>query len=167
MKQKRFLTALAMVLLCMCGGVNKVYAQTYPSHSEIMERQRAEQKAKIGLDYSMPDFSTSKLSESVMGKRLAKILNYLNGHGNDFNIKSLVGCIFCEQENRLQFVNIEKIKIHPVLKTGNTITVNLRINIGKNPYGIKKPTVSLTFTDGISQSANENDLFTHICNYIR
>ena len=115
MKQKRFLTALAMVLLCMCGGVNKVYAQTYPSHSEIMERQRAEQKAKIGLDYSMPDFSTSKLSESVMGKRLARILGYLDEHSNDF----------------------------------------------------KKPTVSLTFTDGISQSANENDLFTHICNYIR
>lgn len=158
---------MAMVLLCMCGSANKVYAQTYPSHSEIMERQRAEQKAKIGLDYSMSDFDTSKLSESVIGKRLAKILNYLNEHSNDFNIKSLVGCIFCEQEKRLQFVNIEKIKIQQVVKTGNTITVNLRINIGKNPYGIKKPIAKLTFTDGISQSANENEFFAHICNYIR
>lgn len=167
MEQKKFLTALVMMLLCMCGSTNKVYAQTYPSHSEIMERQRAEQKAEIGLDYSMPDFSTSKVSESVMGKRLARILGYLDGHSNDYTIKSLLGCIYCEQETRLRYVTIEKIKIQQVVKTGNTITVNLRINIGKNSYDIKKPIVKLTFTDGISQSVNENDLFAHICNYIR
>ena len=37
--------------------------------------KRAEYRECIGLDYSMPDYSTNRVNPKVMGARLAKILD--------------------------------------------------------------------------------------------
>lgn len=39
------------------------------------EDRKAEVRKMLALDYSMPDYTTSKVNPKVMGKRLADILN--------------------------------------------------------------------------------------------
>lgn len=41
----------------------------------IDEGRKAEVRKTLALDYSMPDFITSKINAKVIGKRLADILN--------------------------------------------------------------------------------------------
>ena len=53
-----------------------IVAKAQPS-GEGNEEIQSEYRQKIGIDYSMPDFSTSSLDESVIGTRLAKMLKVL------------------------------------------------------------------------------------------
>lgn len=61
---------LFSLLLMVCGMVAQ-------SIGQIDEKKMMEYREKIGLDYSMPDFNTSKIDAKVIGVRLAKILQSL------------------------------------------------------------------------------------------
>ena len=62
---KCFLFALSLLL-----GATSISAQTSSELSKI-EQYKAEVRSKLQLDYSMPDYSTSKIDSKVMGSRLA------------------------------------------------------------------------------------------------
>ena len=64
-----FSTLLLAAVLCF----QSVSAQT----SAISDEARKEIRERIGLDLSVPDFSTKKINKKVMGTRLAGILEYL------------------------------------------------------------------------------------------
>ena len=82
------------------------------STGQIDEKNMMEYREKIGLDYSMPDFNTSKISQKVIGVRLAKILqsleeNYVQGYYN----RTLASILAEQLENpAYQFVSVTKIK---------------------------------------------------------
>ena len=60
-----------------CGNCS-----VFADNDDRKEKTRKE----IGLDYSMPDFETSRIDGKVIGTRLASILQYLKVHENDFTI---------------------------------------------------------------------------------
>lgn len=136
-----------------------ILAQVNTSKEEAM-------KTHVALDYSVPDFDTRRIDGKVIGTRLAKILHFMNEHINDHTIRSLLISILCEQDSRLQYA-IKNVKILNIRKSGSEINVIIKLRIGQNPFGIKKSEIVLRFIDGVSESIPTNDLFIHICNYIR
>ncbi len=51
-------------------------AQTIkPDDAQKLEKYKASVREKLALDYSMPDYSTSKIDERIIGARMAKINN--------------------------------------------------------------------------------------------
>jgi len=137
-----------------------ILAQVNTSKEEAM-------KTHVALDYSVPDFDTRRIDGKVIGTRLAKILHFMNEHINDHTIRSLLISILCEQDSRLQYAIIKNVKILNIRKSGSEINVIIKLRIGQNPFGIKKSEIVLRFIDGVSESIPTNDLFIHICNYIR
>ena len=141
-----------------CGNCS-----VFADNDDRKEKTRKE----IGLDYSMPDFETSRIDGKVIGTRLASILQYLKVHENDFTIKSQLTIILRDQEPDLQYAIIEKVKTKTIQKTGQEITVIIELKIGKNPLGIKRRNITLRFVDGLSDNVAENDLFRYICSYLQ
>lgn len=135
-------------------------AQSYNPYREDL-------KEKIGLEYSMPDFNTTKIDSDVIGNRLSKILNYINSNSKDYSISSLLVIILCKEDPRFQYANIKKLTIKNIRKKGNAITITINLKIGKNHLGIQKKDIEMTFIDGLSDKTAENDLFLYASNYIR
>lgn len=131
------------------------------------DTRKDELRKEIGLDCSLPDFDTNRIDGKVIGTRLASILKYLNAHNYEFPIRSQLAIILRDQEPDLQYAIIEKVKTKTIRKTGQEITVVIELTIGKNPLGIKRPSVTLRFVDGLSDNVRENDLFRYICRYLQ
>lgn len=79
---------------------------TAQTTSMVEDWKTNELRQKIGIDYSMPDFSTSKIDGSVIGDRLAKMLNKLQGNYSDYVLNQLIAFIQCEQLENVNYVEI-------------------------------------------------------------
>ena len=75
----------------------------------------------IGIDYSMPDFSTSKIDGDVIGTRLAKMLQLLMNCQNDFTHKRMLSAIQAEQIEELKYVEIDNFKVNKITKHDDEI----------------------------------------------
>lgn len=84
MIKKLFLFAL---LLIASANVN---AQ---ASSQGEDEKTIEYRQKIGIDYSMPDFNTSKIDGKVIGTRLAKMLTLLMNRYDDYVFNQRVSFI--------------------------------------------------------------------------
>ena len=58
-------------------GASSLFAQTV-AETDKQSLYNAEVHEKIGLDYSMPDYTIDKIDEKVIGPRLAAILERFN-----------------------------------------------------------------------------------------
>ena len=84
--------------LAMSFTVNADEKLTKEQRDSIrMEAYRQE----IALDYSMPDYSTSKFDESIMGERLAKLLRNLDKNKEQLGNKQAIAEILCSQTEDL------------------------------------------------------------------
>ena len=121
----QFSTLLLAAFLCF----QSVSAQT----SAISDEARKEIREKIGLDMTVPDFSTKKIDAKVMGPRLAGILEYLLENFHQVIYESYFARILSEQHEALQnkFFNIKKMKLF------------LKANIKMIKYGMEKESYSL------------------------
>ena len=128
---------------------------------------REDLKERIGLDYSMPDFNTTKINSNVIGIRLSKILTYIDENSSDFSISSLFVILLREVDPRFQYAKIEKITIKNIRKQGNEIAITVDLKLKKNPQGIRKKDIEMKFIDGVSNRSIENDLFVYASSYIR
>lgn len=136
------------------------------SPSIVNDTRKDDVRKKIGLDYSMPDYQTSRIDEKVIGKRLVQILQCLSKNYKDYPYNGFLTRILSEQEPMLQYAFIKKMKILGIRKSGNEITVRIKLNIKKNSTGITNPDIILSFVDGVSESTCTNDLFCYITRYI-
>jgi hypothetical protein len=84
-------------------------------HAQVLEddedRKRVELGERIGVDYSMPDFSTSKIGVKVIGKRLAKMLKELEKGTENGVFNHLVSHVLAKQIESFLYVSVEKLKI--------------------------------------------------------
>ena len=147
-------------------GATIISAQS-TSKSSLDSAQIAEYRAKIALDYTMPDYSIHKIDPKVMGPRLAAILQELSAKYKQGNYFSMLSSIQSDQIEGLDYCTIEKMGLVDVTKTGNTITIRFKTTLAKNPLDIKKSDLILTFVDGVSDKKNINDLFVNISNYLK
>ena len=127
----------------------------------------AEVRSKLALDYSMPDYKTSKISPKVMGSRLATLLEELCAKYKQSDNLSVLSMIQSDQIEGLSYCTIEELKLKEVSKTGNTITICLKTKLGTNPLDIKKPNIVFSFVDGVSEYKLVNTLFMNLCRYIK
>lgn len=125
-----------------------------------------ETREKLLLDYSVPDYSTSKIDEKVMGPRLAKILEKtLEISRNGRNL----GTLSVMQSNQIEGISycwVEKIQLSKVIKRGNEITITFVTKLGDNAKNLKKAKLVFIFIDGVSKDIATNDFFSNICRYI-
>lgn len=133
----------------------------------VNDNRNEDVRKKIGLDYSMPDYETSRIDERVIGQRLTLILQWLSKNYKNSPYNSFLVGILTEQEPKFQYAFIEKMKIVGICKSGNEITIRINLNIKKKSNGITNPCIILSFVDGVSESTWTNELFSYITRYIK
>lgn len=152
---------LFSLLLMVCG----MAAQS----TQIDEKKMMEYRETIGLDYSMPDFDTSKIDAKVIGVRLAKILqslevNYTQGYYN----RTLASILSEQLENpAYRFVPVKKIKTQKITKTGDEITVLLKTTFTSPDLGKQNAILTFRFFQGISDYDSINKLFYTLGHYLK
>ena len=153
---------LFSLLLIVCG----MAAQ---STGQIDEKKMMEYRETIGLDYSMPDFDTSKIDAKVIGVRLAKILQSLEENYTQDYYNRVLASILAEQLETpaYQFVSVTKIKTQKITKAGDEITILLKTTFKSTNEGKKNTILTLRFFQGISDSHFVNSLFYTLGNYLK
>lgn len=159
MKTKTIITTLLLLLSAACS------AQT----SAISDEARKGIREKIGLDMTVPDFSTKKIDAKVMGPRLAGILEFLLENYTQGTYSRLIAQILGEQHEALQnkFFNIKKMKFVSATKKDNEITILMKVWPGKNTKDIKQADLTIHFIDGVSESQSANELFSYMSRYVQ
>ena len=159
-------TLLLLFLLLGAAGSVSVSAQsTWGSPSD--DQYNSEVRQKLNLDYSMPDYQTGKINPKVMGSRLASILQELVAKYKRSDYLSILSMIQADQIEDLDYCTIEKLRLENVTKSSNTITIRFKTTLAKNPLGLKKSNINLTFIEGVSPNKQVNSLFSNICNYMK
>ena len=139
------------------------FAQTSINDEEYKVRVRN----NLQLDYSMPDYATSKIDAKVMGPRLAKILKrILESYDQNVYLSSL--CVIQSgQVEGLSYGRIKSMKLGKVTKHGNEITIRFNTVLEKNNLNLNKSQIVFNFIDGVSPDYRTNDFFMSICRYIK
>ena len=158
---------LLLFLLLGAAGATSLFAQT-SSKPSMDSAQIAEYRAKLALDYTMPDYSVKKIDESKMGSHLANILRYFEESGTQGFFAPWMSSIISEQNESFKgiYFEMKKLKLMRVSKIGNEITIIYIVTLdakGKQPAHTK---VTFHFLDGVSESKTVNEMFSYICRYI-
>lgn len=156
---------ILITILLLLGATN-ISAQTSGEISK-QEQYKQEIRAKLQLDYSMPDYSVYKVDAKVMGPRLASILQELCAKYKRSDYLSTLSMIQADQIEGLDYCTIEKLGLVNVTKSGNTIAIRFKTTLAQNPLDLKKSDLILTFVDGVSDKKNINALFVNISNYLK
>lgn len=139
------------------------FAQANNDNEEYKTRVRN----ALQLDYSMPDYTTSKIDVKVMGPRLAAILNkIMESRGQQTTIATL-SVIQTRQVEGLSYGRIKDLKLDKVSKQGNVLTISFITALEKNNLNLKKSRLVFSFIDGVSEDNATNDFFINICRYIK
>ena len=150
------------LMMLMMGFAVSMNAQ---ASSQGEEAKREEIRQKIGIDYSMPDFNTSKINGNIIGVRLANMLQKLEAGANDYVLGGSIASICCEQNEKLQYANLDKFSVKNISKAGDVITVKANVKLKKNSAGIKNTDIVMVFDKDVSGSQVVNDLFTNLSRY--
>ena len=153
---------LFSLLLMVCG----IAAQ---SAGQIDEKKMVEYRETIGLDYSMPDFNTTKVDAKVIGVRLAAILQSLEKNYKQAFYNRLLASIAAEQMANLNYssVPVHKIMIKKISKTGDEINILVRTTLTPSDSKKKNFDVNLRFIQGVSDNNTTNLLFSDLCRYLK
>lgn len=154
-----------LFILLLSVGVMTTFAQNSAELSK--QEQYQEVREKLQLDYSMPDFSTSKLNPRVIGNRLCKMLRKLQDNIQNPVFNRKLSYIVCEQNPNLKYVTIDKFSIKNISKSGNVMTVKAKAKFGNSTAGVKTAEIVMSFDNGVSDSPTINDLFSDLGRYIK
>ena len=139
------------------------------SIGQIDEKKMMEYRETIGLDYSMPDFNTTKVDAKVIGVRLATILQSLEKNYKQAFYNRLLASIAAEQMANLNYssVPVHKIMIKKISKTGDEINILVRTTLTPSDSKKKNFDVNLRFIQGVSDNNTTNLLFSDLCRYLK
>ncbi len=100
----------------------------------------AEYREKIGLDYSMPDYSVNSIDEKMIGSHLANILRYYEEVNSQNMFKRKIATILVEQNEAFEYSSPEfiKQKLVKIEKSANEIIVIYKLWLDKNPTNLKQ-----------------------------
>ena len=129
----------------------------------------AEYRERIGLDYSMPDYSIKKIDEKVMGARLANLLRYFEEGMNQGEYNYGLVKILGEQHKELRnlYFSVKKLKLISASKSGTDITVKYEVWPDDNSANVKQTNVLFLFREGVSESRTTNELFATLSRYVQ
>ena len=159
MLKKLFFTLLLLL------GATTLSAQTLGQSQD--DNNTNELRQKLNIDYTLPDFSTSKLDGKIIGTRLALMLQRLQANYREAVNNQYLSKLVCEQNDGLNYVTIENLKIQKISKTGNFITIMSNAKLSNNPLGLKNTDIPFVFTEGVSDNKTVNSLFSNLARYIK
>lgn len=154
---------LLLITLLMVFTLN-ISAQT-TQHSE--DARTVELRQELGIDYSMPDFSTSKIDGKVIGERLAKLLQQLQEKYDSSVLNQYISLIQCEQIENLNYATVEKLHITRISKVDDVITIEAKTKLSNNTAKVKNAKLTFVFDKGVSESTSVNDLFKDLARCIK
>ena len=131
------------------------------------DARTVELRQELGIDYSMPDFSTSKIDGKVIGERLAKLLQQLQSKYDNCVLNQYISLIQCEQIENLNYATVEKLNITRISKVDDVITIEAKTKISNNAAKVKNAKLTFVFDKGVSESTSVNDLFKYLGRYIK
>lgn len=149
-----------IILMLVLGCSFNVQAQDVKEQQE--DRQIAFTRGRIGIDYSIPDFSTKKIDGSIIGDHLADMLNYLQSNYSTGTCKGKLMSIIRKQYDSLVPPEIKNLKVIEISKTGYVITVKTKVFLSKNEEGISNLEIPFIFDKGISENWLINNLFVYL-----
>ena len=157
--------SILLSLLLLLGAAS-LSAQTV-AETDMQSLYNAEVREKLGMDYSMPDYTLDKIDEKVIGSRLAAILTRLNKTYHERGNLDLLNMIQTRQIDGLSYARIKELEFDEVQKTGNVITISYNTSLESNNAGKKKATLIFNFKDGVSDDELTNQFFCSIGRYIK
>ena len=131
------------------------------------DTRTVELRQELGIDYSMPDFSTSKIDGKVIGERLAKLLQQLQSKYDNCVLNQYISLIQCEQIENLNYATVEKLHIARISKVGDVITIEAKTKLSNNAAKVKNAKLTFVFDKGVSESISVNDFFKDLSRYIK
>ena len=156
---RKMLLAACFMLLSICSTAQTV-AQSDAVQAEAIRKT-------IALDYSVPDFTATRIDARLIGSRLAKLLTSLEENSQQNYYKLRLSFIQGEQLEALKFPEVTKLKVTNITKSGNTISVRARTKLKPNISGIKQAEITFRFVDGVSDSKAVNNMFCDLARYVR
>ena len=157
--------ALTFLLLFIAGTLSA--QKTKMTETEKQEQYKNEVREKLALDYSMPDYSITKIDVKVMGSRLAKMIEYICDNYQQYVNLNMLSQLQGKQIGNLNYARIQELKLDSVFKKGNEITVLFKTSLGPNSRNLKKANLAFSFVDGLSDSRDVNEYFISISRYIK
>lgn len=159
MKLKTIITTLLLM--------STVVVSAQGLKTSVDKDRMAEIRETLALDYSMPDYSTSKINAKVIGQRLADILNKFQEMSQSQTNMGSLSVIQSHQIDGMIYCAVKKVRLNRVVKQGNVITMTYDTELAENAKNLKKAQMEFIFVDGVSEDVSTNDLFTNICRYIK
>ena len=150
----------------MLLGTMSISAQTSSELSK-QEQYKQEVRERLQLDYSMPDYSISKIDAKVMGPRLSKILETICDNYQQYTNLSALSVIQSNQVEGLSYGRVKKMKLDNVSKQGNEIIIRFNTTLESNNLNLKKSQIVFRFNEGVSDDIATNDFFSNICRDIK
>ena len=159
---------LATILLGL--SVLSLHAQPASSQEPTQQQEDVQvifMRNRIGIDYSIPDFSTKRINASIIGDHLAEMLALLQADykKNAYNRRLIA--ILRGQQDFLVTPEIKKFTITEITKKGDVITVKTRYTLTKNSEGIKTLDIPFVFDKGVSDNFSVNTLFAALSRDVR
>ena len=155
---------LLFILFLLLGAIS-LSAQGLKT--TVDEDRKAEIRKTLALDYSMPDYSISKINSKVMGKRLVEILDKFQEMSlSQTNMRTL-SIIQAKQIDGMLYCAVKNVKLNKVVKQDNVITITYDTELAENAKKIKNSQLVFSFVDGISNDIATNNFFTNVCRYIK
>ena len=155
-----------LIIMLLLLGAMGVSAQGDAEMSKE-EINKAEVREKLQLDYSMPDYSISKIDAKVMGPRLSKILETICDNYQQYSNLSALSVIQSNQVEGLSYGRVKKMKLDNVSKQGNEIIIRFNTTLESNNLNLKKSQIVFRFNEGVSDDISTNDFFSNICRYMK
>ena len=149
---KKFLTIILLVL--------STFTLQAQNNDQRKEAQIAWTRNRIGIDYSIPDFSTKRIDASIVGDHLADMLSLLRSQYKESAYYRRLISIMREKQDFLRTPEIKKFVIVEITKKGDVITVQTKYTLTKNEESIKTLDIPFVFDKGVSESYSVNSLFT-------
>ena len=160
MKIKGIITILMLMVSMIASAQIRIGVQSDSA-------KVAEYREKIGLDYSMPDYSVTSIDEKKIGSRLTNILRYYE-EANDQNMYRRKNATILAEQNEVfeySYPEIIKQKLVKIEKSADEITVVYKLWLDKNPANLKQVDIQYHFKDGVSESNTVNEMFSHMSHY--
>ena len=148
---KKFLTIILLVL--------STFTLQAQNNDQRKEAQIVWTRNRIGIDYSIPDFSTKRIDASIVGDHLADMLSLLRSQYKESAYYRRLISIMRERQDFLRTPEIKKFVITGITKKGDVITVQTKYTLTKNDEGIKALDIPFVFDKGVSESYSVNSLF--------
>ena len=119
-------------------------------------------RGRIGIDYSMPDFSTKRIDGSIIGDHLAEMLKFLKTNYKSGSCNGRLMSIVREQNDFVYPPQIKSLAIRKITKEGDVITIETRVTLSKNDEKINNLDFQFVFEKGVSNNWNVNRLFSYL-----